>query len=114
MRFDDFERIHFAADNSSYGLQLSGAYCFLSGDNPQALNYFEQAIVAKNKINRRKNQYLNDVLGYFYKLTLMVEGNQSDVAYFSTALDQVDFEERDSKINSDFIAYQQAANTIFT
>lgn len=102
MRFSDFERILFNQDVSSYGLQLRGTYCFLTGENQQAINYFEQALIAKNKLTKRKNQYLNDVLGYFYKLALIVQANQQDVSYFSIALQQVEFEERDRKINSDF------------
>ncbi|MGK0410151.1 MAG: SNF2 family DNA or RNA helicase [Shewanella psychromarinicola] len=102
MRFEDFERIQDSQDSSSYGLQLQGAYCFLRGDNPQAIAYFEQALRAKNKIAKRKKQYINEVLGYFYKLALMVYGNQHDLSYFTAALQQVEFEESDRKTNSDF------------
>ncbi|MFT4941736.1 MAG: hypothetical protein ACI88A_004807, partial [Paraglaciecola sp.] len=72
MRFDDFERVLDTQDTSSYGLQLQGTYCFLSGDNQQAIAFFEQAMLAKNKLAKRKKQYLNEVLGYFYKLALIV------------------------------------------
>jgi SNF2 family DNA or RNA helicase len=102
LRFDDFARIQDKSDISSYGLQLQGAYCFLTGDNQQAIAFFEQAISAKNKFAKRKNQYLNEVLGYFYKLALLVHANQYDVSYFTRALQQVEFEESDRKINSDF------------
>lgn len=102
MRFSDFERIQLTQDTSSYGLQLRGAYCFITGENQQAIDYFEQALVAKNKLTKRKKQYLNDVLGYFYKLALIVQANQHDVSYFSVALQQVEFEESDRKVNSDF------------
>ncbi|MFT5541492.1 MAG: SNF2 family DNA or RNA helicase [Glaciecola sp.] len=108
MRFADFERIQAPQDKSSYGLQLRGTYCFLSGENQQALAYFEQAIVAKNKLAKRKNQYLNDVLGYFYKLALMVQANQHDLAYFSTALQQVEFEESDRKVETNFYSIGQS------
>jgi SNF2 family DNA or RNA helicase len=114
LRFDDFRRIQVAQDNSSYGLQLQGAYCFLTGDNQQAITYFEQAIVAKNKLAKRKKQYLNEVLGYFYKLALIVHANQHDVSYFTTALQQVEFEESDRKVNSDFYHLGQSlAKPIF-
>jgi SNF2 family DNA or RNA helicase len=102
MRFDDFERIQPTHDTSSYGLQLRATYCFLRGEIPQAIIYFEQAIVAKNKIARRKNQYLNDILGYFYKLALMVQAYRSDAGLFSRVLQQIDFEESDRNVNSDF------------
>ena len=102
MRFGDFERIQVMQDTSSYGLQLRGAYCFLMGENQQAIDYFEQAMLAKNKLTKRKKQYLNDVLGYFYKLALMVHANQYDVSYFLTALQQVEFEDSDRKSTNDF------------
>jgi hypothetical protein len=102
MRFDDFERVQVTQNISSYGLQLQGAYCFLTGENQQAIDYFERAMLAKNKLTKRKKQYLNDVLGYFYKLALMVHANQQDVSYFSIALQQVEFEENDRKSNNDF------------
>ena len=102
MRFGDFERIQDTQDISSYGLQLQGAYCFLTGENQQAIDYFEQAMLAKNKLTKRKKQYLNELLGYFYKLALMVHANQNHLSYFTTALQQVEFEESDRKVNSDF------------
>ncbi|WP_158972005.1 DEAD/DEAH box helicase [Paraglaciecola sp. L3A3] len=104
MRFADFERIIKPEDTSSYGLQLWGAYYFLTGENQQAIDCFEQAIKAKNKLTKRKKQYLNEVLGYFYKLALMVEGNRHDVSCFASAKQQVEFEDSDRKINSDFYA----------
>lgn len=107
LRFDDFLRIQDKADNSCYGLQLHGAYCFLTGNNQQAITYFEQALSAKNKLTKRKKQYLNEVLGYFYKLALVVHANQQDVSAYTAALDQVEFEESDRKINSDFYALGQ-------
>jgi SNF2 family DNA or RNA helicase len=72
------------------------------GENQQAIDYFEQAMLAKNKLTKRNKQYLNDVLGYFYKLALMVHGNQQDVSYFSNALQQVEFEDSDRKSDNDF------------
>ncbi|MFT7260973.1 MAG: hypothetical protein ACI9MS_002845, partial [Glaciecola sp.] len=102
MRFEEFDGLQVTHDESSYGIQLRAAYYFLTGDNQQAINYFEKAIRAKNKVTKRKNQYLSDVLGYFYKLALMVQANKHDVSYFSTALQQVEFEESDRKVNSDF------------
>ncbi|MBU3002309.1 DEAD/DEAH box helicase [Paraglaciecola arctica] len=102
LRFNDFLASHNPQDTSSYGLQLWGSYHFLIGENKQALSYFEQALKAKNKLTKRKKQYLNEVLGYFYKLALMVEANRQNTSYFATATEQVDFEESDRKVNSDF------------
>ncbi|GAC22320.1 helicase [Paraglaciecola mesophila KMM 241] len=102
LRFDDFLRIQNPEDRSSYGLQLQGMYWFLSGQNDLAIGYFEQAMLAKNKLTKRKKQYLNELPGYFYKLALMVKANKDDVSAFSTALQQVEYEESDRKVNSDF------------
>jgi SNF2 family DNA or RNA helicase len=102
MRFDDFKGIGLNLSTSSYALQLQGAYCFLIADNTQAISWFEKAIVAKNKLSRRKKQYLHGLLGYFYKLALIVQANRADLSYFSSALQQVEFEESDRKVNRDF------------
>lgn len=102
LRFDDFLRVHDPQDMSSYGLQLQATHCFLTGNNALAIDYFEQAIAAKNKLTKRKKQYLNELLGYFYKLALIVQANQDDVSLFTTALQQVEYEENDRKVNSDF------------
>lgn len=102
-RFEDFERVQPNNDVSSYGSQLLGAYCFIKGEIAQALNYYETAITAKNKISRRKNQYLNDILGYFYKLALIVQANQGDTNLFTTALQQIEYEENDRKVDNEFI-----------
>ncbi|MGY0590839.1 MAG: DEAD/DEAH box helicase [Paraglaciecola chathamensis] len=102
LRFDDFLRIHDPQDTSCYGLQLQATHCFLIGQNALAIDYFEQAMLAKNKLTKRKKQYLNELLGYFYKLALIVQANQDDVSAFTTALQQVEYEESDRKVNSDF------------
>ena len=102
LRFDDFLRIQNPEDRSSYGLQLQAMYWFLTGQNDLAIGYFEQAMLAKNKLTKRKKQYLNELPGYFYKLALMVKANKDDVSAFSTALQQVEYEESDRKVNSDF------------
>lgn len=95
MRFSDFEQTHFIKDASCYGLQLRGTYAFLTGKNKQAIGLFEKAIVAKNRIKRRKKPYLAGFYGYFYKLALIVEGNQSNSSYFATALQQLEHEQKD-------------------
>lgn len=101
MRFNDFNKLQVAQYNNTYSLQLQGAYAFLCGQNAQAIALYQQALVAKNKLSKRKNQYLNELLGYFYKLALIVEANQSDVSYFAAACDQVEFENSDRKVRSE-------------
>jgi len=102
MRFSEFESLQLAQHHNTYSLQLQGAYSFLMGKNTQAIALYEQAMVAKNKITKRKNQYLSDLPGYFYKLALIVEANHSDVSYFVAACNQVEFEDKDRKVFSDF------------
>lgn len=101
-RFEDFIALKIDPESTSYAMQLWGSYHFLTGQTHDAITRFEQAIVAKNKYSRRKKQYINDVLGYFHKLALMVEGNHTDAAYFAKALDQIEFEQADNKTQSDF------------
>ena len=100
-RFDDFARIQVENDQTSFGLQLLGAHAFLQGQNEEAIAYFEQAIKAKNKLAKRKNQYLNDSLGYFYKLALIVQANKEDASLYDLALTQIQNEEKDRKVYSD-------------
>jgi SNF2 family DNA or RNA helicase len=102
LRFAEFTQIIDTKDDSCYGLQLLGAYYFLQGDNAQALFHFELALKAKNKIARRKSQYLHEVLGYFHKLALIINGNSQDMASFTEAQQQIESEDKDSKISSDF------------
>ena len=85
-RFDDFKRTLSTQDTSTYGLQLWAAHAFLSGDNQRAIEYFEKALLAKNKLTKRKKPYLNEVLGYFYKLALLIQANQSEASYFGACL----------------------------
>ena len=101
-RFEDFQGILRPIEQSSYALQLMGVYQFLTGKNTNALKYFESALVAKNKVTKRKNPYLNGIPGYFYKLALMVAGNNEDTMYFDIARQQIDFEEADRKVKSEF------------
>ncbi|MFT2091744.1 DEAD/DEAH box helicase [Paraglaciecola sp. 2405UD69-4] len=101
MRFSDFKRLLASHDNSSYAQQLWGAYYFLIGDNQQAIDYFHLALIAKNKISKRKKQYLHDVLGYFHKLALTIHGNLEDSSYYAQALEQIENEEADRKVSSD-------------
>ncbi|WP_289029763.1 DEAD/DEAH box helicase [uncultured Paraglaciecola sp.] len=102
LRFTDLKNLLSTHNSTSYALQLHGAYCFLTGNNQQAVNYFEQALAAKNKVTKRKKQYLGEVLGYFYKLALMIQGNQEDANYYAMALQQIENEESDRKADSDF------------
>jgi SNF2 family DNA or RNA helicase len=102
LRFSEFEALDIPKVGNCYGLQLWGTYSFLCGQNTQAITYFEQALVAKNRFSRRKKQFIGEVLGYFYKLALLVEASRGDVGYFAVAQDQIDFEQDQRKPLSDF------------
>lgn len=112
MRFDEFVAIQASEDQSCYGLQLLGAYSFLIGDNKAAIDYFAQAIVAKNKFGRRKKQYLHGLLGYFYKLALIVQANKGDIQAFETALNQVEFETADRKVYCELSSLAYGLSTV--
>lgn len=108
MRFRDFQHALVENDSSSYALQLKGAFSFLTGKNDQAIDQFKQALVAKNTLSKRKNPYLNELMGYFYKLALMVEANQQEPENFTLALQQIGFEESERKFKSDFLLLSRA------
>ncbi|EWH10091.1 SNF2-like protein [Catenovulum agarivorans DS-2] len=84
-------------DTSCYGLQINASLAFLTGNFAQAEALFSQAIKAKNKFARRKNQYLAGIFGVFYKLCLTALGNQQSADYFNLALEQIRFEQTDKK-----------------
>lgn len=102
-RFEEYLAFSDELDSSSYGLQLQGAYQFLTSKTQIANTYYEKAIVAKNKISRRKKQYLGDLLGYFFKLSLIIEANQHDASLFNTLLTQCENEYVDQKTASDCV-----------
>ncbi|MFC3120769.1 DEAD/DEAH box helicase [Agaribacter flavus] len=96
-RLTDFEDLHDVENKSSYALQLSGAYHFITGHIKTAIEYFELAIAAKNKITRRKKQYIGGILGGFYKLSLAIHASQVDAAYFDNLHLQCEYEYSDQK-----------------
>ena len=86
-----------ADDTSCYALQINASLAFLTGNFVKAESLFSQAIKAKNKFNRRKNQYLAGIFGVLYKLCLTILANQQSADYFGTALEQIKFEQTDKK-----------------
>ncbi|KMT64381.1 DEAD/DEAH box helicase [Catenovulum maritimum] len=103
LKFDQFLAVIDTSDKTSYSLQLAAQYQFLTGDFEQAKVLFEQAIQAKNKITRRKKQYLNNTAGVLYKLCLLILANDQEVQLFSQIKDQIDFERSDKKSNPDLL-----------
>jgi SNF2 family DNA or RNA helicase len=67
---------------------LMGWLSFLQEDFTTALNYFEQHKLSKNKLTRRKRQYVGGVAGIFYMFTLLKLGNEKNKHYFTLATEQ--------------------------
>ncbi|MCF2910032.1 DEAD/DEAH box helicase [Pseudoalteromonas sp. DL2-H2.2] len=84
-------------DTSCYALQLRAIVAMCSGEQQTALTLFEQAIVAKNKIARRKQQYLGGLPGLFHKLAVLIQASQGQPQLFSTVRELVRTESADRK-----------------
>jgi len=76
-RFEEAKLLLSDQESSSYGLQLVATLKFLEGDLPQAIECFKLAILAKNKISRRKHQYVGDLYGLFYSIALLIQGSDA-------------------------------------
>ena len=72
----------------AYLQALMGWLSFLQADFTTALNYFEQHKLSKNKLTRRKRQYVGGVAGVFYLFTLLKLGNYKNTYYFTLATEQ--------------------------
>ncbi|MFT5635812.1 MAG: hypothetical protein ACI89T_001266 [Cognaticolwellia sp.] len=66
----------------AYLQALMGWLSFLQEDFTTALNYFEQHKLSRNKLTRRKRQYVGGGgAGIFYMLTLLKLGNEKNQYY---------------------------------
>jgi SNF2 family DNA or RNA helicase len=74
-RFNDAKSMLLDKEKTSYGLQLAATLSFLQGDLTHAVESFKSATVAKNKISRRKHQYVGDLHGLFYAMALLAQGS---------------------------------------
>ncbi|HEY7772396.1 MAG TPA: DEAD/DEAH box helicase [Marinagarivorans sp.] len=92
------KRLH-REDTSSYALQLRGAIAFLHGDFDEAQRLFEQAVSTKNKIKRRKRQFLGGTLGLFCKLNLLIIANQKSAHYYDLVAEHIQAELNDKQID---------------
>ncbi len=108
LRIDEFKCLLDTSDDSFYALVLFASYAFITGDINAALTLFEKAIKAKNKLVRRKNPFMTGIGGYFYKLALIIKGNQEDASYSFAALQQIDFEQRSQALQDDSIVLSLA------
>ncbi|MEI5638936.1 MULTISPECIES: DEAD/DEAH box helicase [unclassified Pseudoalteromonas] len=82
--------------DSSYNLQLQASCAFFNGDD-NALSLFDKAIKAKDKISKRKKQYLGRTLGVIHKLALLQQANNSDASQFEVLQQQLEYQSQDSK-----------------
>lgn len=101
LRFDEVKRVLSPDDNSCYGLQLNASLWFLTGEFEQSRRAFEQALTAKNRYARRKNQYLGGTLGLFYKVCLLVLAGRENAAHYSTVLKHIDAEIRNNDLDAE-------------
>ena len=72
----------------AYLQALMGWLSFLQEDFTTALGYFEQHKLSKNKLTRRKRQYVGGVAGIFYMLTLLKLGDEKNSQYFALVIEQ--------------------------
>jgi SNF2 family DNA or RNA helicase len=72
----------------AYLQALMGWLSFLEKDFTAALGYFEQHKLSKNKLTRRKRQYVDGVAGIFYLFTLLKLGHEGNRHYFSLIIEQ--------------------------
>ncbi|QPB82878.1 ATP-dependent helicase [Pseudoalteromonas rubra] len=84
-------------DSSCYALQLRAMVAMCSGEHQSAYALFEQAIVAKNKLARRKLQYLGGLPGLFHKLATLVQASQGQPQLFKSVRQLVQAESADKK-----------------
>lgn len=75
-KLNEFATTYNPYDSSCYGLQLNASFHFLTGDIEKAYKYFDEALKAKKRISKKRNEYLGGMLGFFYKLCLVVYTKQ--------------------------------------
>jgi len=85
-------------DVSTYALQLQGCVAFLEGQPALSVDFFEQAIKAKNKINRRKKQYICGDTGLFYAFALLQLGSDAKPASLNALLQSIEYQFSDTKL----------------
>lgn len=92
-------------EQTSYGLQLLGILSVLNGDMAAAIDIFQQALVAKNKISRRKRQYIGELSGLFYAFALLERGSDQAPEQLTVLAKEWDNQVEDRRFES---SYQQS------
>lgn len=103
-QLDNFIAIHDLDDNSCYGLQLSASYYLLNNQIEKALALFAQALKAKDKLGKKRRQYLGGQMGFMHKLCLLVYAHQHDPRLYAQACQQLQYEQDDTNISDHFFA----------
>jgi SNF2 family DNA or RNA helicase len=86
---------------SAHSLTLSGWLAFCQGDMLRSITYFEHCLIAKNKISRKKRQYIGGIPGIFYELALLKAGYEGDPKRLSQLVSEVDNYDADKKRTND-------------
>ena len=94
LRFDDFRAVLAVNDNSCYALQLNATRLLLAGDFTASNALFKLAINAKNKLARRKRQYLAGNFGFFYRVCLLALAAK-DLSYYGQIIEFLAAENND-------------------
>jgi len=89
-------------EKSTYGLQLLGWHQFMTGESELSCELFAKAIVAKNRIARRKKQYIGDLPGLIYAMALLQQGVDCDPAKLGILNQQLDHLLNDHKVVNRF------------
>ncbi|NRA72786.1 MAG: DEAD/DEAH box helicase [Gammaproteobacteria bacterium] len=93
-------------ETSNYALELNGCCHFLLGNPEQACDYFSRALTAKNKIARRKKQYIGGINGLFYLMALLQLGSDIKPAMLTVLFNELDNQLDDHRADNN---YQQIA-----
>ncbi|WP_395340267.1 DEAD/DEAH box helicase [Ningiella sp. W23] len=94
-RFDEYLAISDTKLQSTYALQLRGIYHVFMAELTEALEAFDLAIKAKNKIARRKRQYIGGIPGFFHQLALIAQNSHDQPKLRQNALDFASYEHDD-------------------
>lgn len=110
MHFDEsagiVHQIIASGDKASiyYAQQIQGAQLCVNGQFDRALEAFNAALHSKNKVSRRKKQFLTGLCGYLHKLTILILAAKNDASYFDTAFEQLDNQQNVRKDSDEFTA----------
>jgi len=91
-------------EKTTYGLQLSASLNLMTGNVSTSIELFKQALSSKNKISRRKTQYIGDLHGIFYSMALLREGSDEAPEQLNVLFNELGNQLEDRRFES---VYQQ-------